>query len=73
MTTYDAVVIGGGVVGASTAYHLVRAGVRTLLVDRRDVGRATDAGAGILSTAPIPMLSTRSSGSKRAPRSTTRS
>ncbi len=51
MTTYDAVVIGGGVVGASTAYHLVRAGVRTLLVDRRDVGRATDAGAGILSTA----------------------
>jgi D-amino-acid dehydrogenase len=51
MTSYDAVVIGGGVVGASTAYHLVRAGVRTLLVDRRDRGRATDAGAGILSTA----------------------
>jgi D-amino-acid dehydrogenase len=48
---YDAIVIGGGVVGASTAYHLVRAGVRTLLVDRRDTGRATDAGAGILSTA----------------------
>ncbi|HYZ25562.1 MAG TPA: FAD-dependent oxidoreductase [Geminicoccaceae bacterium] len=51
MTSYDAVVIGGGVVGASTAYHLVRAGVRTLLVDRRDAGQATDAGAGILSTA----------------------
>ena len=51
VTSYDAIVIGGGVVGASTAYHLVRAGVRTLLVDRRDVGRATDAGAGILSTA----------------------
>ena len=51
MTTYDAIVIGGGVVGASTAYHLVRAGVRTLLVERRDAGRATDAGAGILSTA----------------------
>ncbi len=51
MTAYDAVVIGGGVVGASTAYHLVRAGVKTLLVDRHDVGRATDAGAGILSTA----------------------
>lgn len=48
MTTYDAVVIGGGVVGASTAYHLVRAGAKTLLVDRRDAGRATDAGAGIL-------------------------
>lgn len=51
MTTYDAIVIGGGVVGAATAYHLVRAAVRTLLVDRRDAGRATDAGAGILSTA----------------------
>jgi D-amino-acid dehydrogenase len=51
VTSYDAVVIGGGVVGASTAYHLVRAGVKTLLVDRRDAGRATDAGAGILSTA----------------------
>lgn len=51
MTRYDAIVIGGGVIGASTAYHLVREGVRTLLVDRGDVGRATDAGAGILSTA----------------------
>lgn len=47
-TTVDAIVIGGGVVGAATAYHLVRAGVRTLLIDRHDVGRATDAGAGIL-------------------------
>jgi D-amino-acid dehydrogenase len=51
MNRYDAVVIGGGVVGASTAYHLVGEGVRTLLVDRRHRGRATDAGAGILSTA----------------------
>jgi D-amino-acid dehydrogenase len=51
MKTFDAVVIGAGVVGASTAYHLVCAGAKTLLVDRRDVGRATDAGAGILSTA----------------------
>jgi D-amino-acid dehydrogenase len=51
MPAYDAIVIGGGVVGASTAYHLVREGARTLLVDRRDRGRATDAGAGILSTA----------------------
>jgi D-amino-acid dehydrogenase len=51
MTSYDAIVIGGGVVGASAAYHLVRDGARTLLVDRRDAGRATDAGAGILSTA----------------------
>jgi D-amino-acid dehydrogenase len=47
--TYDAIVVGGGLVGAATAYHLVRAGARTLLVDRADRGRATDAGAGILS------------------------
>ena len=47
-TTYDVIVVGGGIVGASAAYHLVRAGAKTLLVDRHDVGRATDAGAGIL-------------------------
>jgi D-amino-acid dehydrogenase len=50
MAGHDAIVVGGGVVGAATAYHLVSAGVRTLLVDRGDAGRATDAGAGILST-----------------------
>lgn len=48
---YDAIVIGGGIVGASSAYHLSRAGVKTLLLDREDDGRATDAGAGILSPA----------------------
>lgn len=46
---YDAVVIGGGLLGVATAYHLVRGGAKTLLVDRGDPGRATDAGAGILS------------------------
>jgi D-amino-acid dehydrogenase len=46
---YDAIVVGGGIVGLSTAYHLVSAGVRTLLVDRADAGQATAAGAGILS------------------------
>jgi len=46
---FDAVVIGGGLAGACVAYHLVTAGARTALVDRRDAGRATDAGAGILS------------------------
>lgn len=45
----DVIVIGGGIVGMATAYHLVRAGAQTLLLDRTDVGRATDAGAGILS------------------------
>jgi D-amino-acid dehydrogenase len=45
---YDAIVVGGGIVGAAIAYHLVRGGARTLLIDRADPGRATDAGAGIL-------------------------
>jgi D-amino-acid dehydrogenase len=44
----DVIVIGGGIVGMSTAYHLARAGVQTLLIDRNDPGRATSAGAGIL-------------------------
>ena len=61
MANYDAIVVGGGVVGMATAYHLVAAGVRTLLIDRADPGRASDAGAGILSTAtavdhPDPVL-----------------
>jgi D-amino-acid dehydrogenase len=47
--TYDAIVVGGGLLGLSTAYHLVRQGARTLMIDRADSGRATDAGAGILS------------------------
>jgi D-amino-acid dehydrogenase len=45
---YEAIVIGGGVVGASLGYHLVRQGVKTLLLDHHHRGRATDAGAGIL-------------------------
>ena len=46
---YDAIVIGGGLLGLATAYHLVRHGINVLLVDRGHPGRATDAGAGILS------------------------
>ena len=43
------IIVGGGIVGASVAYHLARAGAPSLLFDRRDAGRATDAGAGMLS------------------------
>ena len=49
MSSFDVVVVGGGIVGTATAYELGRVGARTLLVDRADPGRATDAGAGILS------------------------
>jgi len=52
------VVIGGGVVGASAAWNLARAGIETYLVDRKDAGHATAAGAGIISpgtsTRPLP-------------------
>ena len=42
------IVIGAGILGASTAYHLARAGVGVTLIDRADDGRATAAGAGIV-------------------------
>jgi D-amino-acid dehydrogenase len=48
---YDTAVVGGGIVGASVSYHLARKGVETLLIDRNDDGRATDAGAGVISPA----------------------
>ena len=46
---YDAIIVGGGLLGVATAYHLVRDGAKVLLVDQGHPGRATDAGAGILS------------------------
>ena len=45
----DAVVIGGGVAGASTAYELSVAGLDVVLFDAGRAGRASDAGAGIAS------------------------
>lgn len=46
--TCDAVVIGGGILGAAVGYHLARAGLEAVVVDRRDQGHATWAGAGIV-------------------------
>lgn len=46
------IVVGGGIVGASTAFHLAQAGGETLLIDRADLGQATAAGAGIISPGP---------------------
>lgn len=42
------IVVGAGIVGASAAFHLVDAGVDTVVVDRGHVGKATLAGAGIV-------------------------
>jgi D-amino-acid dehydrogenase len=44
----DTIVIGGGLLGWSAAYPLVKAGQRVALVDRADEGHATQAGAGII-------------------------
>lgn len=44
----DTIVIGGGLLGWSAAYPLVKAGWRVALVDRADEGHATQAGAGII-------------------------
>jgi D-amino-acid dehydrogenase len=53
MQTY--IVVGAGILGASTAYHLAKAGANVTLVDRQDLGQATDAAAGIV----CPWLSQR--------------
>jgi D-amino-acid dehydrogenase len=42
------VVIGAGLLGASTAYHLARAGAQVTVIDAGLDGRATAAGAGII-------------------------
>ncbi|MCG7342970.1 FAD-binding oxidoreductase [Sporosarcina sp. ACRSL] len=49
------IIIGGGILGASTAYHLAKGGAKVMLVDRKDAGQATDAAAGII----CPWLSQR--------------
>jgi D-amino-acid dehydrogenase len=47
--TCDVAVIGGGLVGAALAYELASGGTDVVLVDEHHPGRASDAGAGILS------------------------
>jgi sarcosine oxidase, subunit beta len=36
--TFDAVVVGAGVIGCSIAYHLTQAGLRTALIDQKSIG-----------------------------------
>jgi len=49
------IVIGAGILGASTAYHLAKYHTEVILIDRLDRGQATDAAAGIV----CPWLSQR--------------
>ncbi|KGX85570.1 NAD(P)/FAD-dependent oxidoreductase [Pontibacillus litoralis] len=42
------VIIGAGILGASTAYHLTKQGAKVVIVDREHVGQATEAAAGIV-------------------------
>ncbi|SDO10676.1 D-amino-acid dehydrogenase [Psychrobacillus sp. OK028] len=46
MSSY--IVIGGGILGASTAYHLAKRNVKVTLIDRQDKGQASAAAAGII-------------------------
>ncbi len=45
----DLVIVGGGVAGSAAAWQATRRGASVVLLDARDAGRATDAGAGIVS------------------------
>lgn len=49
------IVIGAGIAGAASAYHLARCGANVTLIDRGDKGQATAAAAGIIA----PWLSQR--------------
>jgi glycine oxidase len=53
MKKFDVAIAGGGLIGASIALELARAGLRVGLFDRQDPGQESSwAGAGILSPAP---------------------
>ena len=47
--TFDAIVIGAGVIGASTAYNLTQRGLKVLILERQSVGAgATGASSGLV-------------------------
>ena len=68
MSIPDVLIVGGGVIGLTTAYYLARDGVRVTLVEAGEIGRqASWAGAGILvpgdparARTPIDQLRARS-------------
>lgn len=54
--TYDVIVVGAGVIGCSIAYHLTAAGLKTALLERRDVGAgASGANFGMVQTNDVEL------------------
>jgi glycine oxidase len=54
--TWDAIIVGGGVIGLSLAISLNKRGLRVLVVERREPGReASHAAAGMLADCPVEM------------------
>ena len=44
--TYDAIIIGAGVIGACTAYEMAKAGMKTLSIDKKGAaGHGSTAGS----------------------------
>ncbi|MER3416508.1 MAG: glycine oxidase ThiO [Gemmataceae bacterium] len=66
--TADVVIVGGGIIGLTTAYYLSRQGVRVVVLERGEIGSESSwAGAGIISpgnpkraTTPLGQLRARS-------------
>ncbi|MFQ3649043.1 MAG: glycine oxidase ThiO [Gemmataceae bacterium] len=59
MSSADVVIVGGGVIGLTTAYYCARAGLRVTLVEAGPIGRqASWAGAGILPPASLTYAQT---------------
>jgi glycine oxidase len=47
--TFDAIIVGGGVIGSSVAYHMAARGLKVVLLERdRLAGQASSAAAGML-------------------------
>lgn len=42
------IIVGAGILGASTAYYLAKNGAEVVIVDRYDIGQATNAAAGMI-------------------------
>ena len=53
------VVIGGGITGALVAVHLAEVGVKTLLIDKRDIGTGSNSASTALLHGKLERLATR--------------